>query len=876
MATIDIKRSAATILSPLIDDNSKLTKVLNGDDYIVLSFSHESFVEIQVGDYIEWNSITYTLKQAPQLKKLSLRKYQYDLRFEGPQADLLEALYLLDVEGEFFLTGTAEDFIDLMITNLNRVHGGGAFTKGSIVSTDFKNLSFNNEHCLTVLQRICEEYDLEYSFTGGGGTINLSTEVGTITGLNLEYYDGLRNITRQKVSDKDLITRLYAYGSERNLDYNYGTKRLVLPSATYPYKYMENNVGTYGVREGMKIWDDIYPHFEGTVTSTSIANVDKIIDTGINFNLNDYLILETKPKIVFQTGDLAGMEFEIISYNNTTKEVYFKVYTDEYGNDFPSTTFKPEIGDEFTFVDIKMPAAYISAAEADLAAKALEYITQMSSPNVLYDVTVDWHKFQEASTTVEIGDVVLVTDPELAAGGLEFRILELTQSLANQYKYTFKIGESILIGYLSRTANERAEIKREVTLVEKKATKSIRRGYLAVDELQDSIFDTDGYFDPDNIKPLSIETAMLTVGSKSTQLTLSGVLAQPNYQGVANYLYLSTGSLIHFTIDTTVKTWTISPAYSTTTLTPTSVYYLYVKCLKSGSTATWDVSTAQKQVDPDDGYYYFLVGILSSVIDDARIISWLYGQTTVNGKFIKTGRIESLDSDNFFDLDSGEAVFQKATLKTSDTGQRIEIDSSTGTLKFYNSSGSLIYVLDDDIWFSKPGQLFAAGSIIGIGNGTKGTFITDGAISVYDLANLNGGYYLTYNPTSGEITYYGATSDIRLKKNVARIENALEKVLCLHGFTYNLNKEGQNVTGQDGRPQAGLSAQEVNKVLPEAVSELGESGYLKLDYDAIHALLIEAIKEHRKETTATNKEVLSLRNEVKKLRGIVQDLLEKE
>jgi len=873
MATIDIKRLSATVITVKIDDSSKLRRVLNGEDTIILSFNHDSFTEVRPGDYITWEGITYTVKQAPEFRKISARSYHYEIKFEGPYKALDEAMFLLDSEGEFDMTGKAEDFIDLMVTNLNRVHGGGAYSKGSVDATDFKNLTFTNETSLNVLQRLCTEFELEYSFSAGI-EINLVDRVGNSSGLNLEYHDGLRNIRRSKVSEKDIVTRLYAYGAEKNISNSYGAKRLHLPVGTYPNRYIEDGTANYGIREAVKFFDDIYPHFEGAVTSSSANN--KVIDTAINFNLNDYLIEGLTAKIVFRTGDLAGYEFEISSFNNSTKEVTFNTYTDETGLEMPSDDFNPGVGDEFTFVDISMPSTYIENSEVDLAIKALQYLAQMSSPNVKYEVDVDWHNLQSRGVSLDVGDLVMITDEELASGGLEFRILELSQSLANPYKYSITIGEHILVGYLSRVSTEREKLKREVVIQKRDLTKAIRRKYVAVDELQDLIFDTDGYFDPEKIKPLSIETSMLTVGNKSTQLALVGILAQPNYQGNGNYLKLSTGSLIHFTIEATAQTWTISVEYTTTVLASASAYYIYVRCSKVTSTATWLVVTAQYSVDPDDGFYYFLVGILSSVIDDTRRISWLYGQTTMNGGFIRTGRIESLDGETYIDLDSGDAVLARASFKSSDVGKRVEITNDA--LKFYDSAGVQTFILDEDAWAGNPGMAFANGSIFIMAGPTTSqyTIIKGGLLKIRGLSNLDGGYYLTYNPSTGDFTYYGSTSDIRLKKNVKVIADALEKIIQLKGFTFNLNKKGQEVTGQDGRPQAGLSAQDVNRILPEAVTELGESGYLKLDYDAIIALLVEAVKEHREETKAIESEVLGLKTEIKKLRDLIQDLFEKE
>ena len=89
-------------------------------------------------------------------------------------------------------------------------------------------------------------------------------------------------------------------------------------------------------------------------------------------------------------------------------------------------------------------------------------------------------------------------------------------------------------------------------------------------------------------------------------------------------------------------------------------------------------------------------------------------------------------------------------------------------------------------------------------------------------------------------------SDDRLKTNKVGISNALDKVNSLSGFTYNWNEfacEQGNAFHADKR-NVGVSAQEVQKVLPEAVEPAPfNEDYLTVKYDKIVPLLIEAIKE---------------------------------
>ena len=95
----------------------------------------------------------------------------------------------------------------------------------------------------------------------------------------------------------------------------------------------------------------------------------------------------------------------------------------------------------------------------------------------------------------------------------------------------------------------------------------------------------------------------------------------------------------------------------------------------------------------------------------------------------------------------------------------------------------------------------------------------------------------------GNVTAYSTTvSDRNLKTDIEKIDNALEKVNKLNGCTFTYTS--------DGKESAGLIAQEVEEVLPSAVttSKLvfhGEEGkeYKVLQYDQTIGLLVEAIKE---------------------------------
>lgn len=89
------------------------------------------------------------------------------------------------------------------------------------------------------------------------------------------------------------------------------------------------------------------------------------------------------------------------------------------------------------------------------------------------------------------------------------------------------------------------------------------------------------------------------------------------------------------------------------------------------------------------------------------------------------------------------------------------------------------------------------------------------------------------------------SSDIDLKTNVTKIKNALSKVKQLDGILFNWNKDTA-LEKDPSKPEAGLVAQQVLKVLPEAVTRR-QNGFLAVNYEKVIPLLVESIKELEKE-----------------------------
>jgi len=113
---------------------------------------------------------------------------------------------------------------------------------------------------------------------------------------------------------------------------------------------------------------------------------------------------------------------------------------------------------------------------------------------------------------------------------------------------------------------------------------------------------------------------------------------------------------------------------------------------------------------------------------------------------------------------------------------------------------------------------------------------------------------------SGTIT----PSDLRYKKDIELIDHPLEKIEEIRGVTYKLKTDEYPESGFTDETQAGVIAQEVEAVLPQVVVT-DKSGYKAVDYSKIVPLLIERIKELKKQSEEYKKENEDLKKRVSKL-----------
>ena len=746
---------------------------LLGADTVAITVKSATPLTFHLGDQIDVYGKTYTLNQLPGIKKTGNRNFEYTLTFEGVQYELIDVQFLLpdDTVLDSF-TGDLEDFLGILIGNLTRVYPGKWVLGVYPANTEYKTLTYTEKNCLEVLQDLCEQYSTEFEITQANGvrTLNIKT-----AGVNFPYTfrygrtGGLYELTRQNINSKNVVTRLYVYGGSSNLGDKYRYTRLCLPGKAKNASYIEDAaaIAAYGLKENTKIFDDIRPERYGEVTAAGSAYY-AFKDATMNFDLNEkdsagntkWLIDGATAKVKFTTGNLAGYEFDIHKYDHATKEIQVVPFTDENGMKFPSETsaaFQFGVGDKYFFTDINLPDTYKTDAENKLLAEGNKAITEYSQPQVQYGLSIDENfirQFAGELTVVNLfafGDYIPVEDEDIGVNK-SVRITAFTRDLLREYKYNITLGDSVTKTTITRVIEDLQKIDNVIEINDLADPSKARRNWKASQEVLANVFDPEGHYYSEKIKPLSIETTMLATGARSQQFVLQNTRFEPNYEGNPNTVKVVGGTLVHYTIAETVKSWQLNTA-TFSNLVSGTVYYIYARCQKTGTAGNIVFDTVQRAVDGDPTYYYFLIGSLSSVITDtdgnrpARLIALTYGATTINGRFLATGRIQSGDGQTYFDLDAGEI------------GGNIKFRASDGTLK------DVAELEQSDIEYLRDAFKDARTEI-------EGGVALSGFIGVRDTEQNVAAAMAGYNPTGesdyplifagaqqGNVEYYGWTSN---------------------------------------------------------------------------------------------------------------------
>lgn len=658
---------------------------LLGDDTLNIVVVSPFKLDFLIGDTTFVYGNIYKLNRLPKVKKNGMYEFEYELEFEGAQYDMMRVTYdltidttsnqLADVSGDS-LTGNLRRFATVMVSNLNRVFKN-MWALGECPDTaEDKTLTFSeSENCLSVIQNLCKEFDTEFEVLYSGKyTINFK-KIGKTFPYKFEFgkNNGLYQLTRENVSTSNIVTRLKVYGSTENITAKYRAQRLCLPNRSKCDSYIEDAaaVRKYGIWESRKYFDDIKPSRTGKVEKVFSDSVLKFVDSTM-FDLNEkdesgntkYLLAETSAKVHFNTGNLAGYEFEVHSYDHATHTFTLKKQTDERGNVFPSEStpaFRFSAKDEYKLVDIALPQSYIDEAESELAKQGQTYYNQNSQPKVQYGLSVTDSFLasmlgnETNGNVIWVGDYIPVKDSDVDVDK-SVRVKSFKRDLMKDYSYTLTISDmSITSSITNRVISELIEHDKAITINQLLDPARARANWRSSREVLNMVFDPDGDYYTDKIKPASIDTMALSVGAKAMQFGLQNTVFQPNYLGKANRIVYKGGVLTHYTIkEESAVSWIL--ADGDVTLKNENAYYIYAKCSKKDNTGSIIFSQSQIKTNEDVGYYHFFIGVLNSVDSElkARSLALTYGFTMINGRFIKTGRIESADGTTYFDLDNSE------------------------------------------------------------------------------------------------------------------------------------------------------------------------------------------------------------------------------
>ena len=673
---------------------SKATQkvALLSDDLLSITLSSAEPLNIGLGDVINVYGRGYRLNQLPSITKAGERRYDYELTLEGAQYDLIDVTFQLPegCYGENLYTDLA-GMIDALNWNVRRVFGTKWTISTSLTGTPYKNLTVTGKNCLQVAQEICSEFEVEFKVTITGDTVTMEfvNSVGITHDFTLKYGKGkgLYQLQRTNVNNAGVTTRLFCFGSGENLGNSYRHTKLCLPDKTRLTSYIEDAaaIAEYGVKEGEKVFEDIRPERVGSVTALESGDILSFYDTAMDFDLNEkdgegntiYLIPGTAAQIKFVSGNLGGYTFDLHSYDHTSKKFTINQFTDENGVKFPDTSTAARqfaAGDEYIITQINLPSSYITAAETKLQTEGTAALAKISQPQVSYKLTLDERffiaKYGRIDTEpLHVGDSIPIQDTEVGVDKA-VRITRIERDLLRPHSYEITLSDTVTKNTTVKVINELQDINETIYTSGIADVSKMRRRWMAVKELQEMVFDPDGYFDPENIKPLSVETAMLTVAAKSQQFALLGSLFQPNLGGACNDFYAQACSLAHYALFDYIVTFSLTGCtYSTANGNPlntTTAYYIYARCSKtitSQHTGTGDLilSTTQYKAEDSVGgvdYYFFLIGVLNSAVDGVRAISLTYGATTINGAFITTGKITSQDGNCYVDLDGNAMAFK--------------------------------------------------------------------------------------------------------------------------------------------------------------------------------------------------------------------------
>ncbi len=704
-------------------DESELTTGVMTSGKVVLHFRSDQDIKLEQGATIEFLGNTYTLIYPQETKKLWRGYLEYIATFYS-SAEQLKHKLLKDPSNiartSFVFAGSPTDFATLVARSM-----GHEWNVGNCVATSYdKTIAFKEESCWAALGRVAEEFHTEWVVEGKSISLR-KDERYKEDPLPLSYGKGngfLSGVSQRGNADNLPISRLYVLGSSRNIDpTKYGASTLHLPKSWSDEGMRTDEAGNYieliegnGVEGAMEL-SDLYPHRVGVVSSVVVANEAKhfydIIDTSIpeELNYNDYRIRGEKAIMKFETGALAGRQFEIrqsetaLSGYHHQERRFELIPSEQDGFIMPSKEWAPKAGDKYAVFGIALPQEYVTRAENELLKEAIRTLSERSLPQFTFEGEVDgiWakQKWLEIGGKLVPGGHVLFSDPEFHPEGTVIRITSMAQKVNNPTAPSITLSTALVGGSLWNVLN-RAEAQEVLSQKrDRELQRSQRQSYEQALEhigmVERAVEGVEGF--SKRIKPSVIETMGLLVGSQATQLdfverygSLKSVPMAINYNPTDKRVTISNAFIRHQTIGITSITnarkptdyryWSVARYTSPALTDMEQSYYIYAKVEREGKGGNYLLSPDPLPFETTT-HYHLLIGTLSSVIDGDRAYNRLYGFSMVTPGQILTDTISSANGNMTIDLQNGSIISDQIEFRRPDGSTKSVEEVITDTVQ---------------------------------------------------------------------------------------------------------------------------------------------------------------------------------------------------
>ena len=712
-----------TIIKVYPSDESELTTGVMTSGKVVLHFRSDQDIKLEQGATIEFLGNTYTLVYPQETKKLWRGYLEYIATFYS-SAEQLKHKLLKDPSNiartSFVFAGSPTDFATLVARSM-----GHEWSVGNCVATSYdKTIAFKEESCWAALGRVAEEFHTEWVIDGKSISLR-KDERFKEDPLPLSYGKGngfLSGVSQRGNADNLPISRLYVLGSSRNIDpTKYGASTLHLPKSWSGERMRTDEAGNYiellegNGAEGSMELSDLYPHRVGVVSSVVVANEAKhfydIIDSSIpeELNYNDYRIRGEKAILKFETGALAGRQFEIrqsevaLSGYHHQERRFEIIPSEQDGFIMPSKEWAPKAGDRYAIFGIALPEEYVTRAENELLKEAIRTLSERSLPQFTFEGEVDgvWakRKWLEIGGKLVPGGHVLFSDPEFHPEGTVIRITSMAQKVNNPTAPSITLSTALVGGslwnVLNRTEAQEVLSQKRDRELQRSQRQSYEQALEHIGMVERAVEGVEGF--SKRIKPSVIETMGLLVGSQATQLdfverygSLKSVPMAINYNPTDKRVTISNAFIRHQTIGITSITnarkptdyryWSVA-RYTSPALTESEQsYYIYAKVEREGKGGNYLLSPEPLPFETNT-HYHLLIGTLSSLIDGDRAYNRLYGFSMVTPGQILTDTISSANGNMTIDLQNGSIISDQIEFRRPDGSTKSVEEVITDTVQ---------------------------------------------------------------------------------------------------------------------------------------------------------------------------------------------------